>query len=160
MSRGRADYLSTGKVVYERFCERHPEVSVTYKQWKAVLKAYNTKYREHVVTTGDKVKLPWGMGPFAISKKKVRRSVLCRDGVERVMLPIDWKRSKELGKRVYHLNLHTNGYAYYWYWFVQESRLPEAGIWVFKPCRDSSRAISFMAADPRYIDIYKQWKRR
>lgn len=160
MPRQKVDYSSSSKSVYEKFCSRHPEVTIGYTEWKAILKAYNQSYRDHLVRTGDKIKLPWGLGPFAISKKKMRRMVMCKDGVERMMLPIDWAKSKALGKRVYHLNLHTNGYVYHWYWFMQESKLPQASIWVFKPARDTSRAIKNVANDPKYIDIYKQWKRR
>jgi hypothetical protein len=160
MPRTKMDYSSSSKDVYNRFCEKYPDIEINYKEWKSVLKAYNTAYRDHLIKTGDKVKMPWGIGPFAVSKKKARKFVMCRDGVERIRLPIDWAKTRATGKRVYHLNLHSNGYVYKWYWFVQESRIPQAGVWVFRPSRDVSRAIKAVADDPKYVDVYKQWGRR
>lgn len=161
MPRVRVAYRSASKEAYNNFCTSHPEVSLTYLQWKQIIYTYNYAFRDYILETGERVKLPWGLGSFTISKRKTKRSVIFK-GEEKMILPINWPKSIELGKRVYILNTHTDGYRYKWTWFPNDARIYQAFIWVFKPSRITSRKLAEYLKKPSspYPQIYKQWIRK
>lgn len=153
------EYRSNSKEVYKKFCLKYPEVKITFDKWIEVLKTFNHSFRDYVLETGDRAKLPWGFGDFAISKKKVKREKTAPDGKVYINLPIDWQKTKETGKRVYQFNSHTDGYRCKWFWFNSEARFFASDIWVFKPSRESSRKIAeyLKKQSTNYLDLYKIW---
>lgn len=155
------DYRSNSKEAYERFCVAYPDIDLSYTEWNGILVSYNKLLRDYAVTSGEKVKLQRGLGSLAISGKKSRRTVYV-NGVERVVLAVDWKKSKEVGKKVYNFNSHTDGYRYRWLWFCGDARFYMSDIWQFKPCRESSRRITefIKSRGPGRVEIYKQWTRK
>lgn len=115
----------------------------------------------YILETGEKIKVPHGFGALSINKKKTTRyfedSVT---GKKHCILPVDWKKTKELGKKVYILNNHTDGYRCKWFWFKKEARIKMSEIWSFTPCRAHSDALCRYLTtkkDKQYIDIYNQW---
>lgn len=158
MPRPKVSYRTTSKTTYLRFCQAHPELKITYKKWVEVLRTFNESFRDYVLETGDRCKLPYGFGDFTISKKLTRRYKLV-DGVEKIALPIDWQKSRARGKRVYLFNDHTEGYRFRWYWFKDNLRLRGAKYLVFKPARTCSRKLAQMLkANPYYQHLYKEWQ--
>lgn len=74
-----------------------------------------------------------------------------------INLPIDWKKTKEKGKRVYNFNYDTEGFYFGWKWFKQNARLKQANTWAFKPSRVTSRLIThFVRTDPKYQGLYRE----
>lgn len=53
--------------------------------------------------------MPYGLGVVCIVKYKPK-------SYTDQSLSVDYKSSKEEGKRIYHLNEHSNGYKYRLYW--------------------------------------------
>ena len=164
MSRPQHDWRSGSRETYKAFCEAHPHIKISFKEWSAILKTYNSLLLEEILETGDKLKLPYGFGALSITKKKNKReTTVTRNGVEEkiIILPVDWKRSKEEGKRIYHLNHHTNGYRYSWIWFAKEAMMRCNNIWTFNICRKYSRMLPIYLRKPdsQYQYIYKQWVR-
>ena len=161
MPRVKTEYRSASKQLYNKFCEKHPDITITFEKWKEVIYTYNYFFRDYILETGEKAKLPWGFGSFAISKRKVKKYKIF-NGKEYINLPIDWKKTKELGKVIYNLNAHTDGYRYKWLWFILEARIYHSDIWVFRPSRISSRKIAEYIKKPSsiYSQLYKQWDRR
>ena len=160
MPRVQIDYRTASKEVYNKFCLRYPEVKLSFVQWKEVIYTYNYFFRDYILETGDRARLPHGFGTFSISKKKSSKFTI-HNGVEYINLPIDWKKTRSAGKRIYNLNTHTDGYRYRWYWFIKDARLYQSDIWVFKPSRSSSRKIAEYINKPSsiYSQLYKQWER-
>lgn len=158
MPRVKVAYRTSSKEAYNKFCSAHPDVKIDFKQWKEIIYTYNYLFRDYILETGDKVKLPWGVGSFSISKRKSIKSITL-DGKEKIVLPIDWNLSNKTGKRVYLLNHHTDGYRYKWFWFSEDARFYQSSIWVFKPSRVSSRKLAEYIKRPgaNYFQIYKQW---
>lgn len=156
--RVKVDYISTSKDVYLRFRKEHPDTDISFKKWKEVVYTYNYAFRDYILETGNKAKLSWGFGEFAISKKKIKKFKE-HNGVTYVNLPIDWKKTKEAGKKIYMFNAHTDGYRCKWYWFIKEARFYQHEVWVFKPSRVSSRKITeyLNKTNKKYIDLYKCW---
>lgn len=157
--RTKIDWRSASKDNYNNFCKKHPSVKLTFDQWRNVVYLYNDAFKEHILETGDKAKLPFGFGEFSINKKK-RRKIKGVDGKEFVNLPIDWKKTKEKGKRIYNFNFHTEGYFFGWMWFKDSARLKHTDLWYFKPSRTTSRLLShYLKTNERYQHIYREWKR-
>lgn len=158
MPRVAVAYRTASTAAYRNFCSRHPDIHITIEQWRQIIYTYNHCFRDYILETGERIKLPWGLGTFSITKRKAKKSVI-HQGEEKIVLPIDWQKSNKLGKRIYHLNTHTDGYRYKWAWFPQDARILQPYIWVFKPSRISSRKIAEYLKKPNsiYPQIYKQW---
>lgn len=161
MPRVTVQYRTASRKVYEKFCATHPQISLTYDKWLEIIYTFNYALRDHILETGDRCKLPWGFGTLSIEKRKVKKFIV-HNGKEYIALPIDWPKSRKLGKRVYHLNAHTDGYRYKWYWFRADSRLYQSEIWVFKPSRVSSRKLAEYLKRPNshYPQIYREWRKK
>jgi hypothetical protein len=152
------DYRTTSKETYDVFCKKYPNINVPFDTWKKVIYSFNGLYKEHLLETGDREKLPQGLGQFAIIKKK-RRKVVSHNGTDYINLPIDWKKTKEKGKIIYNFNFHTEGYFFGWHWFKENATFRHADLWYFKACRFSSRLITeYINKDNKYQHLYKEWK--
>ena len=156
--RVKVDWRSGSKDNYKNFCKKHPVINLTYDQWRNIVYFFNESFRDYVLETGDKVKLPFGFGEVSINKKK-RRKLKEVNGKEYVNLPIDWKKTKAKGKLIYNFNFHTEGYFFGWMWFKRTARFKQANLWSFKPSRTTSRLLShYIKTNDQYQHIYRQWK--
>lgn len=157
MSRPIREYRTTSKENFKRFCEEHPNIDLTIDEWKNIQFSYIDLFREHILETGNKEKLPAGWGPFSIAKLK-RKKIITFNGKDKVNLPIDWQKSKEKGKRIYNFNYHSEGYSFKWLWFRESAMFKQSKLWYFKPCRLTSRLIAhYIKADEKYQHIYLEW---
>jgi nucleoid DNA-binding protein len=156
--RTKIDWRSSSKENYNNFCKKNPTIQVTFNDWKNIIYSFNEYFKNYILETGEKARLPFGFGEFSINKKK-RKKIKDKDGKEFVNLPVDWKRSKEKGKRIYNFNYHTEGYFFGWMWFKESARIKNIDLWYFKPSRTTSRLLShYINADEKYQHLYNQWK--
>lgn len=151
------EYRSTSKEVFKNFKLKHPEVNLSYVEWCNIIYSFNYGFRDYCLETGKQAKFPFGIGVFCITKFKPKKFKEV-DGVEKINLPVDWKKTKEKGFRVYHLNNHTEGFKFRWLWVVGTQRFHFSDIWSFKPSRVSSRFIKHYI-DNNYSDKYQEWKK-
>lgn len=157
--RVKVDWRSASKENYNHFCKKHPNIHLSFDEWKLIIYTFNEGFKEYVLETGEKAKMPFGFGEFAINKKK-RRKIKGVDGKEFINLPIDWKKTKEKGKRIYNFNFHTEGYFFGWLWFKKTTRFRHSSLWYFKPSRSTSRLLShYINADNKYQHLYMEWKK-
>ena len=153
--RVKIDWRSSSRENYNNFCKKHPDVKISFDEWKNIVYTFN----ESLLETGERAKLPFGFGEFSINKKK-RRKIKGVDGKEFVNLPIDWPRTKEKGKVIYNFNYHTEGYFFGWVWFKETARLKHTDLWYFKPSRTTSRLLShYIKTNDKYQHIYREWKK-
>lgn len=82
---------------------------IDYKLFKNILEDYNKELRDSLLLFSEELVLPYGLGSLSIVKYKPK-------SLSPKSLSIDYKTSKLVGKRVYHLNEHTGGYKYRLYW--------------------------------------------
>jgi hypothetical protein len=157
--RTKIDWRSSSKENYNNFCNKNPTLKITFDQWKNIIYSYNEYFKNYILETGEKARLPFGFGEFSINKKK-RRKLKTVDGKEVVNLPIDWKKTKEKGKRIYNFNYHTEGFFFGWIWFKESTRIRNIDLWYFKPSRTTSRLLShYIKTDNKYQNIYCEWKK-
>jgi len=158
--RTKIDWRSSSKDSYNNFCKKHTSIKLTYDEWRNILYTYNESFKEYILETGEKVKLPFGFGEFSINKKKRRKLKNNIDGKEFVNLPIDWQKTKEKGKVIYNFNYHTEGYFFGWMWFKSTARFKNSDLWYFKPSRLTSRLLShYLKTSDKYQYIYNEWKK-
>jgi nucleoid DNA-binding protein len=156
--RRKIEWRSSSREQYEKFRKKHPNISLSYDKWRDIVYTFNESFRNYILESGEKIKFPYGFGEFSINKKK-RKKVKVIDGKEYINLAIDWKKSKEKGKRVYNFNYHTDGYFFGWMWFKDKVRLRNSELWFFKPSRITSRLIThYLKTNDKYQHIYRQWK--
>ena len=155
----KVDWRSASKENYNNFCKKNPGIKLTFDEWKNIIYNYTDAFKEYILETGEKAKLPFGFGEFSINKKK-RRKMKSKDGKEFVNLPIDWQKTREKGKRIYNFNFHTEGYFFGWMWFKDSARLKHCELWYFKPSRITSRLLShYLKTNDKYQNIYREWKK-
>jgi nucleoid DNA-binding protein len=158
--RTKVDWRSSSKDSYNNFCKKHTSIKLTYDEWRNILYTYNECFKEYILETGEKAKLPYGFGEFSINKKKRRKLKNNIDGKEFVNLPIDWQKTKEKGKIIYNFNYHTEGYFFGWMWFKNTARFKNSDLWYFKPSRLTSRLLShYLKTNDKYQYIYNEWKK-
>ena len=159
MPRVKRDFRTASKENYLRFCKSYPSISLTYDIWRNIVYTFNERFKEHILETGERAKMPFGFGEFSVTKKKRRKIKINPEGKEFVNLPIDWQKTKEKGKVIYNFNFHTEGYFFGWYWFKATSRFRNSNFWYFKPSRVTSRLLShYLKTDNKYQHIYRQYK--
>jgi nucleoid DNA-binding protein len=157
MSRVKVEWRSASKDNYIDFCSKNPNIVLTFNEWRNIVYSFNEEYKQYILETGEKVKLPFGLGEFSIIKKK-RKRIKDVDGKEFVNLPIDWQKTKQKGKVIYNFNYHTEGFFFGWQWFKKITSFRHSNLWYFKPSRITSRLLShYIKADDKYKDLYKEW---
>jgi hypothetical protein len=158
--RVKIDWRSASKDNYNSFCKKHPSIKLTFDEWRNIIYSYNEAFKEYILETGERAKLPFGFGEFSVNKKK-RRKMKGKDGKEDfVNLPIDWKKTREKGKRIYNFNFHTEGYFFGWVWFKNTARFRQSNLWYFKASRNTSRLLShYLKTDDKYQHLYHEWKK-
>jgi nucleoid DNA-binding protein len=157
--RVKIEWRSSSRENYNAFCKKYPDIKVSFDEWKNIVYTFNESFKNYILETGERAKLPFGFGEFSINKKK-RRKIKGVDGKEFVNLPIDWQRTKQRGKVIYNFNYHTEGYFFGWVWFKETARLKHTDLWYFKPTRTTSRILShYIKTDNKYQHIYREWKK-
>lgn len=100
---GNRDYIFN-KAFYENVVEKKG-LTLSHDESKKVIELTNKIIAETVVEENDGFKLPFGLGYICAGRYKPTYNM------------IDWSKSNAAGKHIYHLNLHTDGYAVKTYWF-------------------------------------------
>lgn len=156
--RVKVDFSTTSSSSYKDFHAKNPSIKISRDQWKSIIYSFSDSFKEHMLETGDKVKLPYGIGDFAINKRLVKKQLVDANGVTHIKLPIDWVKTREKGKVIYNFNYHTEGYFFGWKWFKDTARFKFSDIWYFKASRLTSRLLAhYIKIDNKYQHIYKIW---
>lgn len=155
--RTAVDWRTTSRENYKDFCKKSPTLEVSFEEWKETLYLFSTHFKNYILETGEKAKLPCGLGEFSVNKRK-RKKIRVQDGEEKINLPIDWVKSKEKGKRIYNFNFDTEGFFFGWTWFKHSSRFKYSNFWYFRPSRATSRLLAhYIKSDNKYQHLYREW---
>lgn len=158
--RTKAAFRTDSREQYLDFRKKYPNINIDSKTWRNIVRGYNEGFRDHLLETGEKKQIWPGFWTFAVAKKRVKRTATV-DGKQRTLLSVDWKKTKELGKRVYHLNFHTEGYSFYWKCFKESATFRFSYLWYFKSGRDSARSITKkIKENPDTQHLYFEWDKR
>lgn len=153
--RVKRSYRQVSKEAFEVFKKKHPQIKITFETWKSIIYEYNYTFRDYLLESAEKAKLPWGFGEFAIKKQKLKKTVNW-EGRDVIHLPVDWMKTKLAGKKIYHFNYHSEGYRFSYKWFIHSARFKQSNLFVFKAYRTSSRLIT-KYIEKGYGDRYLEW---
>ena len=98
--------------MHKQYCKDVKKVD--YRLFKRILDEFNKIVLDKLLNASEGFKMPYGLGYIQIVKYKPK-------SFTPKSLSIDYKASAEYGKRIYHLNEHSDGYKFRLYW----SRLPQ-----------------------------------
>ena len=166
MSRRKKEYRTNSRENYDRFLKENniKESSLPYDKYCQNLEVCNWMYIEYALRTGFKANLPYGFGPIAVNKKRLKKfkEFIDKDGNQRkvVNLRVNWAKTRELGKKVYHTNEHSDGYNFKWMWFPKEAKIALSDLYVFKPGRYASRTINkYVRKAGNFQEKYLEWEK-
>ena len=141
----KKDYGSND--VYKKYKEDViPELQVDKKLFRKICDDFNRMLIEEILLNSEEVRLPYRLGTVRIKKSKMKYD-------DKNKLKIDWAASKKLGKRIYHLNDHTGGYKYRFYW--TKGIIKNITAYSFIPTRTNTRTLAGILKDKnRELDYF------
>lgn len=153
--RKKVDYRTGSRASYDQFRRDNPDIDISFACFQEIIYSFSYMLRDAVLTTGEVVRIPFGMGELSINKNRTRKYNL----FNRIVLPIDWPQTMKEGHYIYHHNEHTEGYKFKWIWFRNAARFKYSKFWQFKPNRSSSRTLARYLKTPNsnYQYIYREF---
>lgn len=124
--------------------------------YRKVVNIFVKKVINHILQESGEVNLGSFLGLFRIKKCKLKFN-------RKSTLYVDWKKTNELREEtgdytqfIYHMNEHTRGYYYKWFWNKGECRVPNKAYYAFVPTQSNKRALAkIVGAEFSTID-YRQ----
>lgn len=121
---------------YIKDIELNTPYDIPYSVYVTITTSYIKKLVARIFE-GFKVALPYRMGGVQIVKKKMYlHSQLTRGK------GIDWEATNKYGKIIHHLNEHSSGYKYLFYWDRTNSRVKNINSYRFIPTRTLKRTLA------------------
>ncbi len=159
MSRAYFDWRTASREAYNNFLKANPKVELSFENYKCIIYTYNQKLADYLLETGEPIKLPFGLGTIVINKYKPKTSRISASGKEIPNYSINWQETKKIGKYIYYLNAHTEGYKYYFMWNYGKAKMKCAYIWKYEMARVHSRQLKTNLKTPNaeYKNIYKEY---
>lgn len=133
--------------IYKLYIKENNDVDILYSRFKRILDEINKSILECLQDRSDGFKMPLGLGYLRIVKYKPKR-------LDDKSLSIDYKASEEYGKRIYHLNEHSNGYKYRLYWTKLPRTFPDRYKYQVQFVRTNKRRLAKLIFNKQdYINI-------
>jgi len=123
-----------------------PELQVDKQTFRKICDEFNKEFIEEILRNSEEIRFPYRLGTLRIKKSKMKYD-------DKNKLKIDWAQSKKLGKRIYHLNDHTGGYKYRFYW--SKGIVKNITAYSFIPTRTNTRTLASILKDKeRELDYF------
>ena len=108
---------------------------IDYTEFKTIIDNFNNEVLKCIFEDSDCFKLPLGLGYIQIVKYRPK-------SYTEKSLSVDYKSSKQLGKRIYHLNEHSDGYKYRLYWSKIPRTFPDRYKYSLTLVRQNKRKLA------------------
>lgn len=121
--------------------------NVSYLRFKRILEQINTNILDSILNASESFKMPCRLGSVCVVKYKPKTYT-------DKSLSVDYKLSNELGKKIYHLNEHSDGYKYRLYWDKQKKQIPDLYKYRLNFVRQNKRKLAQLIFNKHdYINI-------
>lgn len=131
--------------MHKAYCKSHEKVD--YRLFKSVLDDFNQIVLDALLEGSEGFKMPSGLGYVQVVKYKPKTYTP-------KSLSVDYKASKEEGKRIYHLNEHSNGYKFRLYWSKIPRTFPDRYKYTLGFVRQNKRKLAQLIFNNHdYINI-------
>lgn len=132
---------------YKYYKQEIPEEKrVSEKMFKQINIELWKLVQKKILEESQSVYLPCGLGRLWIKKKRMSFAQQAR-------IPINWRASEKVGKKVYHLNEHRDYHIYKYAW-GRFGKVVNISYYVFKAPRDYCRKLAFILKNKPEIDYY------
>ncbi len=121
---------------YIKDIEEGSPYDVPYQVYVNIVTSYIHKLVERLFE-GFRINLPYRLGALQVVKKKMYFSSQITKGKG-----IDWEATNKYGKVIHHLNEHSRGYKYLFYWDRVGSRVKNINSYRFIPTRTLKRTLA------------------
>lgn len=122
-------------------------IEVSYALYTRVLDEMCKTILEHVLMRSEGFKMPYGLGFIQIGKYRPKTYTT-------QSLSVDYKESKIYGKKIYHLNEHSDGYKYRLYWSKIPRTFPDRYKYQLNLVRQNKRKLAQLIFNKRdYVNI-------
>lgn len=133
--------------IYRTYCKENNDVDMPYSRFKRILDEFNKTIKESILDASECFKMPLGLGYICIVKYRPK-------SYTQKSLSVDYKSSKEEGKRIYHLNEHSGGYKYRLYWSKVPQTFPDRYKYQLILVRENKRHLAQLIFNKQdYINI-------
>lgn len=132
--------LSDMYEAYINTVDKDTSYDISRQDFISMTNDYLEEVKEFILEGRSKFKMPYKLGSIDVDKLKVDLNKLRR---------IDWKRTSELGKRVYHLNEHSDGYDYIIMWRKIDT-LRNNHMYRYVPARNIKRTLAKLIKDKKF----------
>ena len=123
-----------------------PELQVDKQLFRKICDEFNKLIIDEILINSEDIRLPYRLGTIRVKKSKMKYD-------DKNKLKIDWAASRKLGKRIYHLNDHTGGYKYRFYW--TKGIVKNITAYSFIPTRTNTRTLASILKDKdRQLDYF------
>lgn len=161
--RDKTDFSITDDYKYYKKRVSNP---VEYKVFSNIIKEFHQAVSEAIIYENFNFKLPRRLGILRVKRFKIKIKLLPNGKVDTTKLSPDWQATKKLWARdpearekkqlVLHLNRHTEGYTYKFYWHKGSCNVKNHTAYSFKMNRFTTRQLAQLLKDPnRIIDFYE-----
>lgn len=121
--------------------------NIDYLRFKRILDQFNRNLLDLLLDASEGFKMPCRLGFVCVVKYKPKTYTS-------KSLSKDYKLSKELGKTIYHLNEHSDGYKYRLYWSKNTNTFPDIYKYNISFVRANKRKLAQMIFNKHdYINI-------
>lgn len=128
------DYLSK--------IDKNSPYNISYNLYKDIVCLYNKKIY-NMLLEGNKVKFPYKLGSLQVVKKRMNYGNQLKRG-----LGIDWKKTVKYGKIIHHINEHSDGYKFLFFWDIKSQQtVKTAKQYRLKPTRTLKRELARLIID-------------
>ena len=122
-------------------------IDIDYSLYKRILDEMCVIILEHILNASEGFKMPYGLGVIQVCKYRPKN-------LSSESLSVDYKASSELGKKIYHLNEHSDGYKYRLYWSKAKRTFPDRYKYELKFVRQNKRKLAQLIFNKTdYINI-------
>jgi hypothetical protein len=127
----------------------HYDGPLAYPTFSQIIKSFNQRIMEKILFDNFEFELPYRLGSIRIKKRKYKK-------IADRKLKVDFQKTKEYGQTIFHLNLHTDGYYYRFFWKKENAVFVNKSVYSFTPARSVKRQLASILSDPnKEIDYFE-----
>jgi hypothetical protein len=127
---------ATSCTLVQAYKEYEDFYGVGYKKYRAICESFNKEVIDKILIEAKEFKLPYRLGSLRILKKEMNFSSA------KNKLKIDWQETNKHKKVIYHLNDHTDGFNYRWFWSKIKAIVKNKTIYSFQATRTNKRRLA------------------
>ena len=123
--------------------------NVGYKTYRSICEEFNKLIIDQILLKAREFVMPYRLGTLRIKKKKMNYSPSLKN-----KLKINWAETNKYKKVIYHLNDHTNGFNYRWYWTKKKAIIKNKTIYSFQATRTNKRRLAGLLKN-KQVDYFE-----